>query len=45
MPSLSAVLVDLGLLGANERLLVDIWVYFDVGVIGKLESVLYSYVR
>jgi hypothetical protein len=34
--------VYLCLFGADEGLLVDVWVYFDVAIIGELESVLYS---
>ena len=35
-----AFLVYLSLFGADEGLLVDVWVYFDVAVVGKLEIVL-----
>lgn len=45
MPSLSAILVDLSLLRANERFFVDVWVYFDVRIIGELKSVLQNGVR
>jgi hypothetical protein len=40
--ALIALLVYLCLFGADEGLLVDVWVYFDVAIIGELESVLYS---
>jgi hypothetical protein len=32
--------VDLGLFGADEGLLVDVGVHFDVAVVGELEGVL-----
>lgn len=35
-----AFLVYLGLFGADEGLLVDVWVYFDVAIVRKLEVVL-----
>jgi uncharacterized Tic20 family protein len=38
--ALVALLVDLGLFGADEGLLVDVGVYFDVAVVGELEGVL-----
>lgn len=40
MPSVVAFLVYLCLFGADERLLVDIRVDFDVAVIGQLQGVL-----
>lgn len=38
--SVVAFLVYLGLFGADERLLVDVWVNFDVAVVGELEGIL-----
>lgn len=40
MFALEALLVDLVLLGADERAFVNIGVDFDVGVVAQLESVL-----
>jgi hypothetical protein len=40
VPAVVTFLVYLGLFGANEGLLVDIWVHFDVAVVGQLEGVL-----
>lgn len=42
MSSPVAFLVDLCLFGANEGLLVDVRVDFDVAIVGELEGVLQS---
>lgn len=40
MFALVTLLVDLALLGSDERTFVDVGVDFDVGVIAQLESIL-----